>query len=566
MMKKLIILLLLVGLPAFAFARKKAKHVADGQGEPGLQRVVLDAQQTSVFDSLYFEALSKMLQDDSREAFRLVSEALDVDSLSAPALFLRSKLYQMQNNPNSLRDAELAVRLDTANYWYGNTLGQLYLDRGRFDLAIPCYERLQRQNPTKSDPSYTLAELYLRTDSLNLCLQQLDRIEELDGVNPNLTLQKFYILQQQGKSQEAFEAYEKLIQRYPYDISYRIQLGDLQMKNGLVQQAKQTYDNAARIDPDNAYLWISQSNYLSIIGNQAEADTLVRRALFNPNLDIDSKIKILTEYLKTILRKLDREKKTVRESSDVDMDNLEVLFQTVAAMHPTSADVYKLHSSFLSAIDQDSSALVQMRFAIDLKPSEADSWSDALQLAAKIEDFDQAFELADAAKRIHPSLPAIYMVTAYIYARQERPDSVIATYEEALKNIEAKEVNLRSSIYGYLGDTYHEVGQKEKAYSCYDEALKFNDRNYTVLNNYAYFLCIEGGDLNKAENMAAKVVQQYPDEPTYLDTYAWIYYLQGNYMLAKFYQQRAMDKSGDHPTEELKQHYEAILKALEENP
>jgi hypothetical protein len=44
MMKKLIILLLLVGLPAFAFARKKAKHVADGQGEPGLQRVVLDAQ------------------------------------------------------------------------------------------------------------------------------------------------------------------------------------------------------------------------------------------------------------------------------------------------------------------------------------------------------------------------------------------------------------------------------------------------------------------------------------------------------------------------------------------
>ncbi|MBP5763822.1 MAG: hypothetical protein J6W47_01795, partial [Bacteroidales bacterium] len=115
-MKKLIILLLLVGLPAFAFARKKAKHVADGQGEPGLQRVVLDAQQTSVFDSLYFEALSKMLQDDHREAFRLVSEALDVDSLSAPALFLRSKLYQMQNNPNSLRDAELAVRLDTANY------------------------------------------------------------------------------------------------------------------------------------------------------------------------------------------------------------------------------------------------------------------------------------------------------------------------------------------------------------------------------------------------------------------------------------------------------------------
>ncbi len=564
MKKILLILLFALLVPSAVLARKRAKTKHVMAKESVVQHLPLSPQQTLVFDSLYFESLSKMLQNDGKEAFRLVNEALDVDSLSAPALYLRSKIYKMMKNPNGLRDAELAVQLDSTNYWYGSELGDLYLERGRFDLAIPCFERLQRLYPSKSDPCYTLAELYLRIDSLDLCLSELDIIEEMDGVNANLTLQKFYILHQQGKVEEAFDEYKKLIKRYPFDISYRIQLGDLQMKSGMIPQAKVTYDEAANIDPDNAYLWIAQSNYYSITGNQLAADSLVQRALVNVNLDIDTKIKILTEYLKSTLRKVAKEKETAQDTTAIELPGVDSLFLTVAKMHPTAPEVYDLHADYLSAIGRDSLAYVQMQFAVDLKPSEANYWAKALSLAAQSNQYETVLNLAAHAKRIHPSLVDIYLTSAYVYARRELPDSVIVIYEEALQKIEAKEVNLRSRIYGYLGDTYHEMGQKEKAYACYDEALKYNERNFMVLNNYAYFLCLEGGDLNKAESMAAKVVQQYPDEPTYLDTYAWIYYLQGNYMLAKFYQQRAIDKAGENPSPDLVLHYDAILKALDE--
>lgn len=555
-----VLLLCLAFMPIIVLARsKKSPSTVEA---PLHQELTIE--ETLLFDSLYFEALSANLQGNPGEAFEWVDKALKVDSLSAPALYLRSRLYQAARNPNGLRDVELAARIDSTNYWYNSALGDLYLDRGRFDLAIPCYERVVRQNPDKSNPLFKLAELYLRMDSLSNCLKTLDRIEELDGVNPNLTLQKFYILREQGKLDEAFDEYGKLIRRYPYEVSYRLQLGDLQMKSGMIPQAKVTYDEASTIDPDNAYLWVALSNYYSITGNQSAADSLVQQALLNANLDIDTKIDILTEYLKNTLRKVSREKESAKDTTAIDLPGVDSLFLTVSTMHPTAAEVYDLHSDYLSAIGRDSLAMNQIRFAVDLKPSEARYWSKLLSYAAQEQDSALVFQYATEAKKLHPGLPDIYLTQAYIYQRSKDNARALSVYQEALDNVSHREAKVISRIYGFMGDIYQENKEFEQSYSCYDQALKYDDHNYSVLNNYAYFLCLNGGDLMKAESMAAKVVQQFPDEPTYLDTYAWIYYLQGNYSLAKFYQQRAMDKSGDNPSEELVKHYNAILKALNE--
>ena len=561
MRKILLFILILALMPSAVFARKKAKKET-ATARP--LHCVLTPEQTLLFDSLYFEALSKDMQGDILSALDFVEQSLAVDSLSAPALFLRSRLYGMTKNPLALRDAEKAVEIDSTNFWYSMSLGDVYLERGRFDLAIPCIERMVRQYPEKSEPCYTLAELYLRSDSLEKGLKMLDRIEELDGVNPNITLQKFYILRQQGRQDDAFAEYDKLIRRFPYDISYRIQLGDLQMRNGLIAKAKETYDEAARIDPDNAYLWIAQSNYYSITGNQEAADTLVHRALLNQNLDIDTKIDILTEYIKTQLRTMSHQKQTAQDTIAIELPGVDELFATVESMHPTSPEVYNLHADYLGAINRDSLAAVQMRFAADLKPSDQKYWSKLLSYIAQSRDYHKLLVTAEEVKEIHPALPDVYLTSAYAYANLEQQDSVVSCYEAALRNIDMNDAGLISNIYGYLGDAYHQVGRNAEAYESYEKALKYNERNFSVLNNYAYFITIDGGDLNKAEKMAAKVVQEYPDEPTYLDTYAWIYYLQGNYLLAKFYQQRAMDKSGDNPSADLLLHYDKILKAIEE--
>ncbi len=40
---------------------------------------------------------------------------------------------------------------------------------------------------------------------------------------------------------------------------------------------------------------------------------------------------------------------------------------------------------------------------------------------------------------------------------------------------------------------------KELAYESYETALKYNDKNINVLNNYAYYLSLDKKDLDRAK-------------------------------------------------------------------
>ena len=103
------------------------------------------------------------------------------------------------------------------------------------------------------------------------------------------------------------------------------------------------------------------------------------------------------------------------------------------------------------------------------------------------------------------------------------------------------DANRVSNLYGSMGDIYYQDNRMDEAFECYDKAVKYNPTNYNALNNYAYYLSQQKKDLHKAEDMALKVIQKYPDNPTYLDTYAWVLYLEESYTLATFYQQHAID-------------------------
>lgn len=512
------------------------------------------------FDYLYFEAMSCEQAGRQDEAFELLRRAVEVDSVSAPALSALADYYQkLGNSEKALELMKRAVASDTANYWYGITEARLLRQLQRPQGAVDSYERLLRLFPDKVEPCYELAELYLHLDSARQCLRILDRIEESEGIHMQLTMHKFYIHQQLGDLDKAFAEIYKLIERYPYEVSYRITNGDMLMQAGRLEEAKKNYDEAARIEPDNARLWVSLANYHTIMGNAGAADTLVRAALMNPALELETKIDILTDYLKTTLRKVSREKAKAADTTAIYLPGVDTLFATVTTLHPTAPEVYSLQAEYLEAIGKVDPARIQMRYAVDLKPSEITYWEKYLYMQMHADDTLQIFSTAREALRHHPSSFVGYMALGYAYQLQGKWPEMLETYQQALENIDPQNVNRISSIYGYIGDTYHQLKQMDKAYAAYDEALKYNGENYTVLNNYSYFLSLEKRDLGRAERMSSIVVKKIPNEPTYLDTYAWIYFQQGNYMLARFYQEMAINKAGKEVSAALLEHYGDIL-------
>lgn len=119
------------------------------------------------------------------------------------------------------------------------------------------------------------------------------------------------------------------------------------------------------------------------------------------------------------------------------------------------------------------------------------------------------------------------------------------------------------STYSGIGDVYQMTGETAKAYKTYEKALKINPRYAPVLNNYAYFLSLEGKKLRKAYEMSKITVEDEPDNATYLDTFAWILHLQGRDVEAKPFFKHAMLYGGKESAVML-DHYAEVLYRLQE--
>jgi tetratricopeptide (TPR) repeat protein len=100
-----------------------------------------------------------------------------------------------------------------------------------------------------------------------------------------------------------------------------------------------------------------------------------------------------------------------------------------------------------------------------------------------------------------------------------------------------------SDFYAIMGDILHEKGKFTEAYAAYDSCLQWKPDNISCLNNYAYFLSEEDKDLDKAERMSKKTIDEEPENPTYLDTYAWILFKQQRYEEAQKYIDKVLELS-----------------------
>ena len=140
----------------------------------------------------------------------------------------------------------------------------------------------------------------------------------------------------------------------------------------------------------------------------------------------------------------------------------------------------------------------------------------------------------------------------------------IKAYKQSLGY--ARTDSLRSVIWGFIGDTWHQkatAGEQDiddnfaravrkgsfradmkQCYKAYDHSLRYDPDNAMVLNNYAYFLSLEGRELEKALTMSSRAIALTDNNPTYLDTHAWVLFKLGRTAEAKKVMQQAIALDG----------------------
>ena len=174
------------------------------------------------------------------------------------------------------------------------------------------------------------------------------------------------------------------------------------------------------------------------------------------------------------------------------------------------------------------------------------------------ENYPKAIEAAEKALALNPDSLDLYRYIAPAYYQMKEYDRAIATYDRALSIIDSTDVDLYSDLVGGKGDVYSAMGDSVRAVECYEQALKIYPGNTGILNNYAYYLAQKGQNLDRAERMSAITVKSAPDNATFLDTYAWVFFKKKDYKMALFYIESAVAKT-EEPSAEVLEHYGDIL-------
>ena len=507
----------------------------------------LTPEQQRKFDYFYYEAANLKNAGKYDAAFDLFSYCLSLDTASSPVLYELAMFQLQRNRPEkAVEMLKSAVAHSADNFTYRMTLAGLYRNLGMYGEASASYEELVKQYPDKTELNYYLADALTQEGEIGQAIDAYNALESTMGMNESLSLQKFKLYQTLKQPDKAFEEIEKLADKYPMNARYRLLMGDLHLENNEADKALACYQKAHEIDPDDPRYIVSMANYYDQTGNKEAAEQEIRDALVNEKLDVETKVGILSRYIQRL------------QQTQQDFDKANSLFQTLLDQHPEDTELKLMYGSLLMAQKKEDEAKFQFQLVTEMDPSNEAAWQQLLNMALKREDIPEVIRICTKCKEVFPESPEYYFYLGIGYYMQEKYQESLDTYYAGLKIIPEENGVVKSNFYGQIGDLYYQMKKMDEAYKAYDEALKYNENNAPVLNNYSYFLTLDKKDLKKAERMAAQCIKLEPDNATYLDTYAWVFFVQGNYTLAKIYIENALSKDTTNSAE-LVDHYGDIL-------
>jgi Tfp pilus assembly protein PilF len=220
--------------------------------------------------------------------------------------------------------------------------------------------------------------------------------------------------------------------------------------------------------------------------------------------------------------------------------------------------VLLLRPEFLTAEKKLNEAAARLEEIIISRPDNYYAWEKLLFVYLEEKDYKKLQEKGElCATRFNRSFPAKLL---YATAAVENKQYDIAIEELRKANILAgDDKDMLLQALSLQADVYYRMKEYDKSFKAFDDALKQNPNDVTLLNNYAYYLAEQNTRLKDAEKMARKVIETEKENTTFLDTYGWVLYKRGKLNEAARVMENVI-KIGKETDAEWYEHYGYILK------
>ena len=487
------------------------------------------------YDYYFLEAMVQRQKGNNDAAFDLLRHCLEINPDASEAHYYIAQYYAgLKNDSLSMAHIQRAAELSPGNETFLETLAQLYIRQQKYGDAIAVVEQIYNRDKSREDLLEMLFQLYQQENDYKHAIGVLERMENIDGKSERLSMAKSEIYTRMGDKKAAIAEVEALAKQYPNDLNYLAMYGDMLMMNGQEKKALKTFNSILTEEPDNSRVLMSLRNYYLGKPDHAMADSLTTRILLNRSTSQEDKIYLIRQEIQA------------SENADGDSTRVLSLFRRMNALQP-NADMYILQATYmnLKQMPKDSINPV-LQQVLDIAPDNAAARLQLVSNAWSADDMDGVVTLCQGGRQYNPDEMAFYYYQGIAYYKQERLDEALSAFQNGIGVInDESNPAIVSDFYAVMGDILHQKGQAEAAYAAYDSCLVWKDDNIGCLNNYAYYLSEEGEQLDKAEQMSYKTIKAEPKNATYLDTYAWILFMQQRYSEARIYIDQALQNKDD---------------------
>lgn len=477
--------------------------------------------------------------ENSAIAYYLGYSRLMKSNLSVSDSLFSSSLRMMRKHV----DAHPEDKYEAMLYANGNMIAN-QVQEGLRVLKIQA-----ERNPHNVEVQLSIADAYARLEDYRNAIAAYDSVQQWQGQSVQLSARKVRAYQALNDTVGAIGEMRSLLATAPRNVGYNLAMGNMLLMFGERDSALTYYDKAQQYEPENGATYLAKAQFYNAIGDSVNYDQQTYQALVSKDLDVASKVEVLADYARHLL---------VAKDSSARTENL---FKVLIEQHPNEPQIRMLFSDYLAAKDDMKGAAEQMDYAVNLDPTDAQAWNRLLVLNIISENYEAAIAAGDRAIELNPNNIELYGYIAPAYYNIKQYDKAIEVYKKALAAVDSTDTEHRSMFLGGMGDAKFSMGDTIGAFALYDQAIEIDPNNVSILNNYAYFLTLCNRDLDKAERMSAKTVQAEPQNATFLDTYAWVFYKRKEYTMAQLYIEMAI-KNERRPSSDIYDHYGDILLAV----
>ncbi len=485
---------------------------------------------------MFLEAICQREKGNSDAAFDLLRHCVEIDAMRSEAWFYLSQYYAgLKDKDKSLAYARQAVELEPDNATYLETLAQAYINQRDYKSATETLERLYDKNRDRDDVLGMLVQLYEQLQDYDSAIRTLSRLEMMEGKSERLSFAKSQLYTEMGDKQAAISEMKQLADQYPNDYNFRCMYANTLYRNGQQQKAVALYDEILREEPDNRMAQLAMLAYY-----HEQKDTLRQRQMTD---------RILLNKQTTLQDRITLMRQVIGESEQEGGDSTRVLqlFHRIINQPEAEADMALFCATYmnLKKMPQDSIRPVLER-VLQIAPDNASARLQLVSYAWQAEDKDRVIALCKDARQYNPDEMAFYYYQGIAYYQKEQLDHALNAFQNGIDVInEQSDPEIVSDFYAVMGDILHQKGREQEAFAAYDSCLQWKEDNIGCLNNYAYYLSELNQQLDKAEQMSYRTIKAEPKNATYLDTYAWILFMQKRYSEARIYIDQTLQCDSD---------------------